>query len=80
MACCTEQTQAYYWSTVASNEFPAGIAVLDGPRGVGTVAMATHLQVGRNGGVYFCDPWRVGQYRAERHDPHVGRVAASAAG
>lgn len=57
----TEQTQPYYFSTLASNEFPAGIAVLDGPRGVGTLAMATHLQIGRNGVVYFCDPWRVGR-------------------
>lgn len=32
----------------------------DGPRGIGAVSMATHLQVGRTGGVYFTDSWRVG--------------------
>ncbi len=55
----TGNMQAYYFSTLASNEFPAGIALLDGPRGHGSAVMATHIQVGRNGGVYFCDPWRV---------------------
>lgn len=35
-------------------------ALLDGPRGVGTVNGVTHLQVGRNGGVYFCEGWRIG--------------------
>lgn len=61
----TEQTQSYYWSTLASNEFPAGIAVLDGLRGCGTVTMATHLQIGRNGGAYFCDPWRLAHITPE---------------
>lgn len=35
-------------------------ALLDGPRGVGTVNGATHLQVGRVGGIYFCEAWRIG--------------------
>lgn len=61
----TEQTQPYYFWTLAANEFPASIAVVDGPRGVGTLAMATHLQVGRNGGVYFCDPWRFGHIQPD---------------
>ncbi len=58
--------QAYFWSTL-TNEVPL-IACLDGPRGVGAVAMATHLMFGtaapdgipRNG-TYFSDPWRIGK-------------------
>lgn len=50
--------QAYFFDhlTAARPYLPS----LDGPRGVGSVSMATHLQVGRTGGVYFTDPWRVG--------------------
>ncbi len=54
----TACTQNYFWG-----DFTAAlprVRLLDGPRGTGTVTMATHLQVGRRGGVYFCDPWRVG--------------------
>lgn len=56
---CSMNLQAYYFSSLTSNEFP-DLACLDGPRGQGSLAMATHLQVGRTGGVYFCDPWRMG--------------------
>lgn len=51
--------------------------LLDGPRGRGTLACPTHLEVGRAaptaaegnnlgpiGNTYFCDPWRVGKVRA----------------
>lgn len=34
-------------------------ALLDGPRGRGTVAAATHLQIGREDKVYGTDPWRL---------------------
>jgi hypothetical protein len=54
-----EDRQRYYWAQMVSKT--PGVHLLDGPRGVGTVAMTTHLQVGRNGKVYFCDPWRVGK-------------------
>lgn len=51
--------QAYFWSGLIAKA-PA-VSLLDGPRGVGNVVMATHLMVGRIGQVYFSDPWRVGR-------------------
>jgi hypothetical protein len=56
---CTFNQQAYFFSSLAAAKYPA-LAVLDGPRGQGSLAMATHLEIGRTGGIYFCDPWRVG--------------------
>jgi hypothetical protein len=58
----TFNTQSYFWAdfTAAKPRVPQ----LDGPRGQGTVAMATHLQVGRRG-TYFCDPWRVGVVQSD---------------
>ncbi|MBA4175615.1 MAG: hypothetical protein C0505_03510 [Leptothrix sp. (in: Bacteria)] len=56
----TFNTQSYFWSTFVA-KYPSGVSLLDGPRGVGNVAMATHLQVGRVGQIYFCDPWRFGK-------------------
>lgn len=56
---CTFNQQAYFYSSIAAAKYP-GLALLDGPRGHGSVAMATHLQIGRNGGVYFTDAWRLG--------------------
>lgn len=43
-----------------------GVALLDGPRGMGSVSGVTHLQVGREGptglaSIYFCEAWRVGK-------------------
>ena len=52
------QLQAYYWSYMVG-KYPGQVATLDGPRGVGNAAMVTHLQFGRNGGLYFTDPWSV---------------------
>jgi hypothetical protein len=51
-------SQVYFWHHLIGRipRFP----LLDGPRGQGSVSMPTHLQVGRNGKVYFCDPWRLG--------------------
>lgn len=60
-----EQLEGYYWTTVTRCAYPQGISLLDGPRGCGSVVMATHLQVGRNGGVYFCDTWRVGHIQPD---------------
>lgn len=54
----TGNQQAYYWPSVAGPKW-SGMALLDGPRGAASVAMATHLQVG-HAGVWFCDPWRFG--------------------
>jgi hypothetical protein len=34
-------------------------ALLDGPRGRGTVTAPTHLQIGRDGKIYGTDPWRM---------------------
>ena len=58
--------QAYFWSTLHA-KLPI-LALLDGPRGVGTASMITHITLGvaapdgrpRNT-TYFCDPWRVGK-------------------
>lgn len=54
----TMNTQWYFWTDFIART-PA-VPLLDGPRGVGSIGMATHLQVGRRS-VYFCDPWRVGK-------------------
>jgi hypothetical protein len=58
--------QAYFWSTLHAAK--PTLALLDGPRGVGTLSMATHMALstaapdGRpRNNVYFCDPWRVGK-------------------
>lgn len=52
----TSGTQCYHYAdfVAATPLFP----LLDGPRGRGTVAGATHLQVGRGGKIYGVDPWR----------------------
>jgi hypothetical protein len=55
----THNRQPYFWSDFTAKIPP--IPLLDGPRGQASVVMPTHLQVGRRGGVYFVDPWRVGK-------------------
>lgn len=59
----TAGCQSYHWHHLFAR-LPA-LPVLDGPRGVGTVSMPTHLQWGRNDKMYFCDPWRVGKISAD---------------
>lgn len=49
-------SQAYFYSDFIAKQPPWHL--LDGPRGQGTVAAATHLQIGRNGKIYGTDPWR----------------------
>ncbi len=56
--------QVYFWHSMASAK-PA-VALLDGPRGVGSMCFATHIEIGKAapGGVprnnlYVLDPWRV---------------------
>lgn len=53
--------QPYHWAEMVSAK--PRVACLDGSRGVGTLCMATHLEVGRgpSGNIIFCDPWRVGK-------------------
>lgn len=54
-------TQAYH-----HHDFKAAVdkmPLLDGPRGQGTICMATHLQPSLrpdSDKLYFCDPWRMG--------------------
>lgn len=76
----TTQSYAYFHLIAKSPPF----ALLDGPRGVGTLMMPTHLQLGRGGKVYFSDPWRVGKVDADgtvttlaglRHDEPGGAVS-----
>lgn len=55
---CTFNYQAYHWSNLV-HKWPS-FSLLDGPRGVGTVVMATHL-LQENGALYFLDPWRLGE-------------------
>lgn len=54
----TISQQAYAWSTFIAAA--PTLVVRDGPRGIGTLAGATHLQVARRGGTYFLDTWRFG--------------------
>lgn len=63
--------QPYHWAQMVA-KLPT-VPLLDGPRGVGTVCMATHLEVGTAAppslgfvnNTYFCDPWRVGKIRED---------------
>jgi hypothetical protein len=66
----TSGTQYYHWS-----DFTAKVPIWqihDGPRGEGTVAAATHLQIGRDGKIYGLDPWRF--FRVDT-DGHVTTLA-----
>ncbi len=59
--------QPYHWSDMVA-KLPR-VPLLDGPRGVGTVCMTTHLEVGTAdvpglgfiNNTYFCTPWSVGK-------------------
>ena len=55
----TTANQQPYFRSDMQQKYPR-LALLDGPRGRASLSMVTHLQVGRNGKVYFCDPWRFG--------------------
>lgn len=63
--------QPYHWFDLVA-QYPR-VPLLDGPRGVGTVCMATHLEVGTAAppslgfinNTYFCDPWRLGKIRRD---------------
>jgi hypothetical protein len=49
--------QNYFFEDMV-DEYPH-LHLLDGPRGVGTLMMPTHIMVDRHGGAYCMDPWRV---------------------
>ena len=51
--------QAYFFSDLIRKQ--PQLALLDGPRNVGTLMMPTTVLVTRQGGAYFADPWRVGR-------------------
>lgn len=60
----TFDQQVYFWHSMSGLK-PA-VALLDGPRGVGTLSFVTHIEIGKAapGGVprnnlYVLDPWRV---------------------
>jgi hypothetical protein len=59
----TFNKQSYFFDSMTAKH--PDVTMLDGPRGVGTVGMATHLQMGRAGKVYFCDSWRFGRIDAD---------------
>jgi hypothetical protein len=70
-ALCSFALQPYhYYDMVAQRP---KVPLLDGPRNVGTVVYATHVEIGSAappgigfvGNIYFCDPWRVGKIRAD---------------
>lgn len=61
-------SQAYFWDDVIRND--PRVHLKDGPRGIGTLCFATHIEVGRGTqtadpssaprrNVYATDPWRV---------------------
>lgn len=56
--------QPYFWHDMTA-KMPR-LALLDGPRGVGTISMTTHVEIGKaapdgrpRNNLYVCDPWRV---------------------
>lgn len=56
--------QAYFWDDLTA-KLPR-LPGLDGPRGVGTISMVTHISIGKaapdgrvRNTLYVCDPWRV---------------------
>lgn len=61
----TSGTQYYHWSDFVS-KLPIW-QIHDGPRGEGTIAGATHLQIGRDNKVYGLDPWRMFRVDADGH-------------
>lgn len=53
----TFNKQNYFFSDLIKKYPP--VALLDGPRGVGSYMFGTHIRVDRHGGAYALDPWRV---------------------
>lgn len=60
----TFDQQVYFWHSMSGVK-PA-VALLDGPRGVGTICFATHIEIGKaapdgvpRNNLYVVDPWRV---------------------
>lgn len=63
----TANQMPYYFDTLEALEWP-GLPLLDGPRGYSTMAMPTHVQVGRTA-IYVLDPWRL--VRINLSDGHM---------
>lgn len=55
----TANKESYYLDSLTGSKYPPQ-PLYDGVRGIGNWLMATHLQFGRTGGLYGCDPWRLG--------------------
>lgn len=60
----TFDQQVYFWHSMSGAK--PGVALLDGPRGVGTICFATHIEIGKaapdgvpRNNLYVVDPWRV---------------------
>jgi hypothetical protein len=53
----TEQEEGYYFYSIGA-KMPR-LALLDGPRGAGTIVMPMHIQVSHTGGAWVCEAWRV---------------------
>lgn len=65
---CTFNNQSYFWGDLIRDQ--PRLHLLDGPRGVGSVCMVTHIGIGKATqtadptsaprlAIYACDPWRV---------------------
>lgn len=65
---CTFNNQSYFWGDLI-RDYPR-LHLLDGPRGVGSVGMVTHISIGKATQtadpasaprltIYACDPWRL---------------------
>jgi len=53
----TANFQAYHYFYLQGKT--PHLSFIDGPRGVASTAMLTHIQVDRHGGAYACSPWAV---------------------
>lgn len=62
----TFNLQSYFWHTLI-RKTPAGNPVIDGPRGVGTLSMVTHIEPGRGprGNDYICTSWGIHRLAAD---------------
>jgi len=60
--------QTYFWHTLIRGT-PRGNPVIDGPRGIGTLSMITHIEPGHGprGNDYVCTPWGIHRIAADGH-------------
>lgn len=64
----TFNQQTYFWHTLI-RQTPRGNPVIDGPRGIGTLSMITHIEPGHGprGNDYVCTPWGIHRIAADGH-------------